>query len=98
MDRVKVCIETKYITIEFIKRYLKLGLLGVVDLFKYLEVTYHTKDGMHYKTVADTLTIPSFSMYITDSIEDYENLLQTYIILGILDTESLRAPPFRPLN
>lgn len=98
MDRVKVCIETKYLTIEFIKRYLKLGLIGVVDLFKYLEVTYHTKDGMHFFTVADDLCIPSFKLYGTDSLDAYENLLQTYIMLGILDIESLRAPPFRPLN
>lgn len=98
MVRVKVCIETKYLTVDFAKRHLKHSLFNTVNLFKYLEVTYFTEDNKYFFTVADALGKPSFNFYGTNSLEAFENVLNTYIMLGILDTESLRAPPFRPLN
>lgn len=98
MEMVKVCIETKYTSSEFEKRHLKHSLFNTVNLFKYLNVTYFTEDAKYFFTVADDLGKPSFEMYATDSLEAFENILNTYILLGILDIESLRAPPFRPLN
>ena len=98
MDKVKVCIETKHLTEDFTKRHLTHSLFNTVNLFKYLEFTYYFDVDKYFFTVADQLVDPSFKMYGTDSIEAYENLIQTYIMLGILDIESLRAPPFRPLN
>lgn len=98
MVMLTVCIETKYLTVDFAKRHLKRSLFNTVNLFKYLEVTYYTKENKYYFTVADALHVPGFNMYMTDSLKAYENLLDTYILLGILDIESLRAPPFRPLN
>lgn len=98
MDIVKVCIETKYLSLEFSERHLTHVLFKTVNLFKYLEYTFHIKEGKYFFTVADQLEEDDFSTYITDSLEAYENILNTYIMLGILDIESLRAPPFRPLN
>lgn len=98
MYTVKVYIRMPLVSLEFVNKYLKDGLHNTASLFNYLVAHLDSNGDRCLFNVSDTTDTRNFKGYITDSLEAYENLIDTYILLGILDIESLRAPPFRPLN
>lgn len=98
MYTVKVYIRMTLVSQDFVDRHLKDGLFNTAYLFNYLIAHLDSNGDRCLFKVSDTPDIRNFKGYITDSLEAYENLLDIYKLLGILDTESLRAPPFRPLN